>query len=497
MTTIDKIRKEREKKLENLRKKGIDPYPSSTDRTHSIKEALESFKELSEGKQKVVLCGRMRLLREHGKVTFVEIEDGSDSGPDKTLEADEARIQVMFKQDNLGAERYEFFLENFDVGDFIEVEGRLMITRTGEKTIEAQNYKILAKTLRPLPEKWHGLQDKEERFRKRYLDFIFNPELRELFRKKAKFWNSMRDFLQKRGFLEVFTPVLENKAGGANAKPFVTHHESLDIDVYLRISMGELWQKRLMVGGFEKTFEIGRQFRNEGLSKEHLQDYMQMEFYWAYADYEMGMKLVENLYRHIAQETFGTLEFDIFGFEVDLGAEWDRIDYRETILGEFGLDIDKADKKEVRAKLDELGVKHEGKLAWGCLVDQLWKECRKRIKGPAFLTGHPVEVSPLAKRSSVDPSRVERFQVILAGSEMGNGYSELNDPLDQAGRFKEQAALREKGDEEAQMEDEDFVEALEYGMPPTCGFGVSERLFSFLAGKPIKECVMFPLLRPK
>ncbi len=326
---------------------------------------------------------------------------------------------------------------------------------------------------------------------------IMNPELREMFRKKSVFWNSMRQFLLAEGFMEVETPVLENTPGGADAQPFITHHNALDIDVYLRISMGELWQKRLMVAGLEKTFEIGRQFRNEGLSPEHLQDYTQMEFYYGYADYNVTMELVERLYKHVIHETFGTQQFSIRGFDIDFSGEWKKLDYRQAILDDIGIDILEATNDELRAKTVALGIKLEKNAGRGRMMDYLWKQVRKKVAGPVFLINHPVEVSPLAKRKEDDPRLVERYQVIIAGSELGNGYSELNDPIDQDSRFSEQAKLREAGDTEAQMHDQEFVEALEHGMPPTSGFGLSERLFSFLMDVPIKEAVLFPLLRPK
>ena len=319
-----------------------------------------------------------------------------------------------------------------------------------------------------------------------------------MFLKRAKFWQAVRDFLIKHDFLEVETPVLENITGGADAKPFLTHHNALDLDVYLRISMGELWQKRLMVAGFEKTFEIGRQFRNEGMDAEHLQDYTQMEFYWAYADYEMGMKLVEELFKYLAKETFGTLKFKIKNFDIDLSKTWSRYDYRDTVKKYTGIDILKTDLKEIEKKLKELKIEYDKTgFSKTRAIDNLWKYCRKQIAGPGFLVGVPVEVSPLAKRDENHPELSQRFQVIIAGSELGNGYSELNDPLDQADRFKQQAKLREEGDEEAQMFDQEFVEALEYGMPPTCGFGMSERVFSYLMDKPARECQIFPLMKPK
>jgi lysyl-tRNA synthetase class 2 len=291
--------------------------------------------------------------------------------------------------------------------------------------------------------------------------------------------------------------VLETTPGGADANPFITHHDALDIDVYLRISMGELWQKRLMVGGYEKTFEIGRQFRNEGLSREHLQDYSQMEFYWAYADYEDSIKLVQEMYRYITKETFGTTKFKINQFEIDLAKEWPKIDYAETIKEKTGLNVLNASEEEIKAKIKELGGSYDPKESRGRLIDTLWKILRKEIAGPVFLVNHPVEVSPLAKRKEDNNQLVERYQIILGGSEMGNGYSELNDPVDQEKRFLEQAELRAAGDTEAQRHDQDFVEALEYGMPPTTGFGFSERLFSFLVDKPARECQIFPLMRPE
>jgi len=349
----------------------------------------------------------------------------------------------------------------------------------------------------PLPEKFHGLKDEEEKLRKRYLDILMNPEIKDIFIKKSKFWNTIRSFLIEKGFLEVETPVLETSAGGAAATPFATHHNALDIDVFLRISMGELWQKKLMVAGYDKTFEIGRQFRNEGMDMEHLQDYTQMEFYWAYADYQDGMKLVEEMYKKVAKEVFGTLKFKSHGYDIDLGKKWEIYDY-ETIIKKYTkVNIFNADEKEIKKKLDELKVEYDGRVDKWRLVDILWKYARKKLSGPGFLVGQPVEISPLAKRNSEDERKVNQFQIIIGGSEMGNGYSELNDPLDQEERFRKQAEQKESGDEESMEHDKGFVEALKYGMPPTCGFGVSERLFSYLMDRPIRECVIFPLVKPE
>ncbi len=486
MATIDEIRKNRIKKIKKLRIAGINPYPGETKRTHSCKEALDNFSKISKSGEEIVLVGRIRGLRTHGKATFLDIEDGTEA------------IQIFLRENALGEKGYEFYLENFDIGDFIEAKGTLFMTKKEEKTLEVKDMKMLSKSILPLPEKWHGLKDEEDRFRKRYLDILFNPEVKEMIRKKAVFWSSTRDFLKAKGFLEVETPVIETTVGGADARPFETYHNALDIDVYLRISMGELWQKKLMVAGFEKTFEIGRQFRNEGMDAEHLQDYTQMEFYWAYSDYKQGMELVEELYKHIAKETFGTLKFKIKGFDIDLSKKWERYDYRTTISNQTKIDISGASLAEMEKALDKLGVKYDKKgFNRSRAIDNLWKYCRRNIAGPGFLINLPVEVSPLAKRNEKNTDIVARFQVILAGSELGNGYSELNDPIDQAERFAEQQALRDKGDKEAQMFDRDFVEALEYGMPPTCGFGLSERLFSFLMNMSARECQIFPLMKPK
>jgi len=406
-------------------------------------------------------------------------------------------MQIALKDGEISKESYQLFIKKIDSGDIIEVEGERFTTHKGEASILVKKWTLLSKSLLPLPDKFHGLQDEEIRLRKRYLEMIANPEVKEIFIRKSKFWNSTRQFLLKEGFLEVETPTLEVTAGGASATPFVTHHNALDIDVYLRISMGELWQKRLMVAGFEKTFEIGRQFRNEGMSREHLQDYTQMEFYWAYADYNLGMELVEKLIKHIAKETYDTLKFIIGDFgEIDLGAKWERYDYVSIINEKTSVDVLQASDSELKNELKKLKVEYEENEGRSSLIDALWKYCRRSLKGPGFLINVPVAVSPLAKRKTDNPELTERFQIIIAGSELGNGYSELNDPIDQAERFKEQASMREAGDSEAQMHDVDFVEALEHGMPPTCGFGFSERLFSFLENKPIRECVIFPLMRP-
>lgn len=479
---LNQIRQDRIKKLENFKNAGINPYPAGPfDKEELVGALKKPVGEL------VKVAGRIMLMRIMGNIAFLTLQDESGRG------------QVVLNKKELSAgEDYKLWVKDLDIGDFIGVEGGRFDTQKGEKSVLARKLTLLSKSIHPLPDKHKMLQNEDEKLRKRYLDIIFNPEVKEMIRKKDFFWNSVRSFLKQRNFTEVETPVLEVMAGGGDANPFITHHNALDLDVYLRISMGELWQKRLMVAGLEKTFEIGRQFRNEGMDAEHLQDYTQMEFYWAYANYRQGMELVKELYRYVAQETFGTTKFKIKDFEVDLADEWKEYDYAQTIREMTGVDIFNASLDEILKKLEELGVRYKKEgLNLNRAIDNLWKYCRKSISGPGFLVNEPVSMSPLAKRSTTNPELTERFHVLIAGSELGNGYSELNDPIDQAERFRKQQALRDAGDDEAQMHDQDFVEALEYGMPPTCGFGMSERVFSFLMNKTARECQIFPLMKPK
>lgn len=476
----EQIIQERLRKVEELRKEKINPYPNHFDKKQTIQECLES--KIGE---KVKTAGRVMIKRDLGKIAFIRLQDGT------------GEIQLIIQDKETPEEMIKLSKKYIDAGDFIGIEGETMKSKTKEFSILVKKIEILTKSILPLPEKFHGIKDDEERYRKRYLDILMNPEVKNIFLKKAKFWETVRTFLKERGFLEVETPVLENSAGGASATPFKTHHNALNIDVFLRISMGELWQKKLMVAGYEKTFEIGRQFRNEGMDMEHLQDYTQMEFYWAYANYLDGMKLTEELYKKLAKEVLGTLKFETHGYNVDLGKKWEMYDYEKLIKKHTKVDIYKDDEKKIRKILDELHIEYDPKVDKWRLVDNLWKYCRKKLSGPGFLVNHPVEVSPLAKRNPEDNRKVEQFQIIIAGTELGNGYSELNDPLDQEKRFEIQAKLKEAGDSEAQEHDKGFVEALKYGMPPVCGFGFSERLFSYLLNKPIRECVAFPLMRPE
>jgi len=477
-------RSDRIQKLAELKKLNIDPYPAKANKKYNIGDILADFKKNLDSKKQIQIAGRLRSIRSHGNLTFANLEDAT------------GKIQIAISKKEIGADSYKLFIKLIDIGDFVELKGSCFITHKGENSIMAQEWKILTKALRPLPDKWHGIADEDDKFRKRYLDILFNKETRELVEKKAKFWNAVREFHVQKGFLEVETPVLENIIGGGDANPFVTHHNALDIDVYLRISAGELWQKRLMVAGFEKTFEIGRIFRNEGMSAEHLQDYTQCEAYWAYGNYEDMYKFLKECYQYVAKETFGTLKFKIRGFDIDLAGNWPIIDYAQEIKKQTKIDIWKATNKEIIKKLEKLKVKFDGDNKER-LIDTLWKYCRKNIAGPAILVNEPKIMSPLAKSSPDNPQVTERFHFIIAGSEIGQGYSELNDPIDQKERFDAQQAMRDAGDSEAQMADNEFVEALEYGMPPTCGHGFSERLFAFLMDKPVRECQIFPLMKPK
>ncbi|HYF04627.1 MAG TPA: lysine--tRNA ligase [Patescibacteria group bacterium] len=480
---LEDILKFRKEKAMRLAEEGVNPYPSVTKRTHTNQEALEGFDSLQG--HEISLVGRIRSVREMGKVCFVHIEDGT------------TRIQVLLKSDNVG-EKLKWFLKNFDIGDFFQASGKLFLTKTSEKTLEVSEFTMLAKSIRPLPSDYYGLADEETRLRKRYLDLLQNPDSREIFVKKAKFWNSMRDFLQNEGFMHIEMPVLESTPGGAEARPFITHHNALGRDFYLRISL-ELPLKKMLVGGYEKVFEIGRIFRNEGISTEHLQDYTQMEFYWAYCDFEGLMRMIEKMYQYVIQETFGTLSITARGMTVDWSGSWERVSYVKIFQEHTGLNLLTCSDEDLKDYCTTNHIPFESFAERGRLMDIIFKKIRKTLPGdrPVFLVDQPLELEPLAKRDPNNPKIVQRMQIIAYGTELGKGFGELNDPLDQRSRFDAQMKLREKGDEEAQMIDEDYLEAMEYGMPPCAGFGLSERLFAFLADKSIRETVVFPLMQEK
>lgn len=479
---IDEILDVRKKKLAQLAAAGIDAYPSSVNRTHTNAQALEQFLKLK-GKR-VSVVGRIRAFRPMGKIAFLHIDDGT------------ARIQILVRRELLGKEAR--MLEWIDLGDFVECSGKLIESKTKEKTLEATSVRMLAKSLRPLPTEHFGLEDDETRLRQRYLDILLHPEMRELFVKKARFWNGMRGFLDRNGFFELQMPALESVPGGAEAKPFATHHNALDRDFFLRISL-ELPLKKMLVAGYERVYEIGRIFRNEGIDAEHLQDYTQMECYWAYADFNDLMEFVQRMYQHVIKETFGTLTLPWQGKTIDWSGTWPRQEYVTLFHRYTKLDPTQAALTKLRAYAKKEKIGFEKIAGRGRLIDLIFKKtilAKPEVSmRPSFLMNQPIELEPLAKRDPKNPKLVQRMQVLACGTELGKGFGELNDPVDQRARFEEQMKLRAAGDAEAQRLDEEYLEAMEYGMPPAAGFGVSERLFAVLADKPVREIVVFPPMK--
>jgi len=485
MASIEEFREERIQKLEQLRELGLNPYPAKAERSTVIGELLENF-EPSENT--VNVTGRIRAQRGHGKLRFYDLRD--ESGQIQLLIRANVLEERSAEQGRLGFDD----LKLLDLGDFIQVTGKPITTKTGEPSLEALSIRILTKSLRPLPDEHFGLKDKETRQRKRYLDTNLNQDVHDRYIRRAKFWTATREFLNERGFIEINIPVLEHTTGGADAKPFVTHMDAIDQDFYLRISH-ELPLKRLIGGGYEKVYDIGPRFRNEHVTEEHLPEHVAMEWYWAYADWRDGMNLTRELFIHVAQSVYGTTEFTKGDHTFDLAQEWEELDYETVIREKYGINIYETNLEEVAAKLKEHNIETSKTDNLPRMIDKLWKEIRKTISGPAWLINTPLFLSPLSKASDTNPHVVERFQPVFAGSEMGNGFSELNDPLDQMQRFKQQQAMREAGDDEAMMIDEDYIEMLEYGMPPTCGWGHSERVFWVLEGVTAREGVPFPQLR--
>ncbi len=480
---LDDLIAERRKKLEVLKKAGVDPYPARVPRTHAIGEVREKFAALEKAKKKISLAGRVMSIRDQGSIIFMDIRDELGS------------FQAVLKEENL--KDFLLWKANLDRGDFVSVSGALFTTKRGEQSIEVKSLTLASKSLRPIPSERYGVEDTETRLRERYLDIFLNGETAALFRKKAVFWRTIREFLLKEGFLEVEAPVLEQVPGGAEAEPFVTHHNALDADFYLRISL-ELPLKKLMASGYEKVFEIGRIFRNEGIDREHLQDYTQLEFYWAYHDYHDLMKLMEALFKTTIKNVVGGLATSYQGQKINWGKKWGTVEYCVAFKDANGIDPRTATESELAKKAHALKLAPESGLGKGRLIDLIYKKTvRPHLIEPAFLVNPPVEIEPLAKRMTEDPRRVERFQIVAGGTELAKGFSELNDPLDQRARFEEQMKLREAGDKEAQQLDEEFLRAMEYGFPPIAGFGLSERFFSFLMDKPIRETVIYPLMRPR
>ncbi|HOW60160.1 MAG TPA: lysine--tRNA ligase [Candidatus Moranbacteria bacterium] len=471
-------------KLQQVKSFGMDPYPEKSKRDFTNKEATEQFDELAD--KEITLVGRVRSFRPMGGSAFAHIEDES------------GKMQVFLNKANMPEELFHLFIKSVDLGDFIEVSGKLFKTKTEEKSLKVADWKILSKNIRPIPTEHFGIKDEEELLRRRYLDFMTNENTRKLFRKKDIFWQAIRNFLVKDGFLEVHNPVFERIPGGAEAQPFITHHNALDYDFYMRISL-ELTLKRLLVGGYEKVFEIGRVFRNEGIDREHLQEYDSMEFYAAYWDLKKGMKFSEKMFKKIIEKVTGGAITEYENEKIDWSKKFTVVDYFDTFKKETGIDLNKnITVDELKKKADELGIKYEKEYGKGRMIDTIYKKTvRQKLIQPCFLVGHPLEVSPLAKTDPKKPKKVLRFQIIAGKAELCNAFAELNDPIEQRRRFEEQMKLREAGDAEAQMIDEDFVEALEYGMPPAFGFGISERLFAFIMNKSVRECVTFPPVKEK
>ena len=471
-------------KLNNIREFGMEAYPEKTKRSMTNAEALAKFEELNE--KEITLVGRVRSFRPMGGSTFAHIEDES------------GKIQLFLNKNNIDEAKYKLFSKNVELGDFVQVTGKIFKTKQEEKTIEVHDWQMLSKNMRPIPTEHFGIKDEEELLRKRYLDLLANPETRELFRKKNVFWQTIRQSLVAEGFLEVQTPVLEHIPGGADAEPFVTHHNALDQDFFMRISL-ELPLKRLLVGGFERVFEIGRVFRNEGIDREHLQEFDHMEFYWAYSDMEKGMKFAEKLYKEIVLNVLGGYEHENDGSKINWNVDFPVVDYFTEFEKETGINLSsEITVEELKKKADELGIKYETGYSLGRMIDTIYKKTvRQKLIQPCFLVGHPLEISPLAKTDPQNSKKVLRFQVVAGRSELCNAFGELNDPIEQKKRFEQQMKMREAGDTEAQMFDEDFVEALEIGLPPAFGFGMSERVFSFLMNRSIRETVIFPPMKTK
>jgi lysyl-tRNA synthetase class 2 len=483
MSTSEEIRQNRIEKREKLQKLGLYPYPISIQRTHEIETILNDFDNFLE--KEIILVGRIKTMRTHGALTFFDFEDGT------------GKIQAMFAKDRLGENNYQFFLDNFDIGDFIEVKGFVFKTKRDEKTLEGKDFKMISKSLRPLPEKWHGLKDIEERYRKRYLDLIFSPETKKKFEIRSKTVKEIRNFLDNNGFLEVETPILQTIYGGARAKPFKTHINAFDLDVFLRISP-ELYLKRLIVGGFEKVYEIGKCFRNEGVDKFHNPDFTMLEFYWAYADYKELMKLTEKMIQQVLNNVLGGTTIKYGENEIDFSGQWERIEFFSLLEKYTDIKYEEINEEALLKKAKELGIDIPEGADKANIADEIYKKyCRPKIIQPTFVINHPYGFQPLAK--NLDENKLASFQVIVCGAEIVNAFSELNDPIEQEKRFKEQEKMFKGGFEEAQRSDEEFVEALEYGMPPAAGFGLGIDRFVLMItdSSSLREVILFPLMKTK
>lgn len=486
MANLQELRDERLRKLKELKELGVNPYPARSTRTHTNSKVVEDFTSLDG--QEVSVVGRIVRIRDIGKLAFLVIKDAS------------GELQLFMRAGGLESADYSNSelkftdLNLLDTGDFVEATGKVIKTQTGEISVDVEKLRLLTKSLRPMPTKESGFTNKEERLRRRYIDTNLNPEVYERYIRRSKFWQAHRDFLNARGFYEINLPILEHVTGGADANPFVTHMDALDQDFYLRISH-ELYIKRLIGGGYERVYDIGARFRNENYSDEHLPEHVAMEFNVAYMDYREGMDLAEELMKYVAKEAFGTLQFKMGKFDVNLDQEWPRITYAEIMKEKMNVDVFNPDIKQLKEILRKHKAYVTDDMNVNRALDGVWKLIRAESAGPFWLIHEPTVISPLAKASVDDPRVSERVHPVIGGTEMANGYSELNDPIDQYERFMEQEKLRAAGDDEAQMLDIDFVEMMEYGMPPNFGWGHSERYFWMLEGVSAREGVPFPQLR--
>ncbi|PAQ14833.1 lysine--tRNA ligase [Bacillaceae bacterium SAOS 7] len=482
----------RREKMQELREKGMDPFGKRFERTHSAQSIISEFdqfskEELEEKEATVKIAGRVMTKRGKGKAGFAHVKDLS------------GQIQIYVRKDAIGEEAYEVF-NMTDLGDIVGVAGTVFKTQVGELSIKVTHYEYLTKALRPLPDKFHGLKDVEQRYRQRYLDLITSPESQQTFVARSRIIQSMRRYLDEQGYLEVETPMMHSIAGGASARPFITHHNALDMELYMRIAI-ELHLKRLIVGGMEKVYEIGRVFRNEGISTRHNPEFTMIELYEAYADYQDIMRLTENLIAHIAQEVLGSTTVQYGEYEVNLEPQWRRYHMVDAVKEYTGVDFWKEmTDEEARQLAKEHGIEYKETMQYGHIVNEFFEQkVEEKLIQPTFIYGHPVEISPLAKKNDEDPRFTDRFELFIVGREHANAFTELNDPIDQRERFEAQLKEREQGNDEAHEMDDDFIEALEYGLPPTGGLGIGvDRLVMLLTNSPsIRDVLLFPLMRHK
>lgn len=486
---LEELIRERKQKLQEIINLGFNPFGHRFERTSSAKEILNNFGNIKPGEklynQKASLAGRIRSIRRHGKLVFSHIEDFS------------GRIQVCMEYKTLGKKSFEL-VDNLNIGDFIGIKGFVFKTLRGETSIWVERLEILSKSLRPLPTEWYGLKDTETRYRQRYVDLLLNPKVKEIFIKRAKIIKTIREFLENRGFIEITTPTLQPVYGGAFARPFITYHHELKRNLYLRISP-ELYLKRAIVGGFEKVYEICTNFRNEGIDTKHNPEFTMMELYWAYADYTDNMKLTEEMFEYIAKKVIGSTTIEYQGKKINLKPPWERMTLYKLIKKHLKIDVEREGIKELKSFAEERGIEIPSYANKGMIIEKIFDLVEPKLIQPTFVMDFPVEISPLAKAKPDNPSLTERYELIIAGQEYANAYTEENDPIAQRKKFEEQMKLRNKGDEEAQMMDEDFIRALEYGMPPTSGNGIGiDRLVMLFTNSPsIREVIMFPTLREK